>query len=587
MPDDPPIPSEPAPAVRRKRVGKLTRRAGATTRLSRNVLGGLIGVALLVGAGYLAFHLLKPVRARHLARQAVQAFGRRDVERGRSSLHSALKLAPNDPTVLRLTARLLTAAGSAEGLPYWQRLFALEASPEADHRAYLELALRFDRAALAWPELTNLLQAHPQDVALLHRGTRLLLATESVEAAETWARRALRIAPGEATNQIVLGEVLLLSSPADKQSEGRRLLLPLALGRGNEQLAAARLLANSPQLERAEATQIARALRQRQPTSLAIRLLAAQLELPAEPAARTTALDAVAREFSQEDSLRAPLADWFLQRDAPAQALAVLPAERAQTNSAWLPLRLEALARNRSWPELDTALAHPKLPVPALMVQVFTGWRLAATGQPREGEASFLQAIDSATNTPSLTDPLRFVALHAESAALPATAATAWIRRMSDPLLAIPSGREAARLLMQLDEERRLRDVLQRMRELLPDDPSVVGEFACVSVMLNSDVARARDQLRDVRRQRPENASYRLALALAELRLGNPAGALALAEEAPVNWAASLPRDRVAYVAILAANQQRATARQLAAKLDPAKLKTAERVLLQEALARE
>lgn len=570
-----------------RRIPKVTRRAGATTRLSRAVLRVVVVIALLIGMGKVAFHFLKPVRARALARQAVEAFTRHDLERGQASLHSALKLAPNDPAVVRITARLLTAAGSAEGLAYWQRLFSLETSPEADHRAYLELALRLNRATLAGPELTRLLQAHPQEVALLHQGTRLFLRMESVETAETWARRALQLAPMQPTNQLILGEVLLLSPQSTKQSEGGRLLLPLALGRGPEQITAARLLAGVPQLGRAERSQIARALRERLPTTPDLRLLAAQFDLPTEPTARPAALDAVAREFGPDDSLRPLLANWFLERDAPAHALAVLPAERSLTNTIWLPLRLEALARTRAWTELTATLARPKLPTPPFLAQVFTGWRLADVGQTREAEASFLQAIRSATNSAGLTDPLRFIALHAQAAALPSIAVTAWIRRMDDPRLAVPSGREAARLLAGLDDERRLRDVLHRLRDLLPDDPSVAGELACVSVMLNSDLANACNQLREVRRQRPENISYRLALALGELRLGNPAAALTLAEEAPVDWATLLPRDRLAYVAVLAANQQRASARQLTAKLDPSKLKTAERALLQETLARD
>jgi hypothetical protein len=215
---------------------------------------------------------------------------------------------------------------------------------------------------------------------------------------------------------------------------------------------------------------------------------------------------------------------------------------------------------------------------------VFTGWWQAETGQTPEAEGSFLGAIRAATNGSSLNEPLRFVAVRAEQVKLPAIAVTAWMQRMGQPRLAVASGREAVRLLVPLDDEPRLREVLQRMRDLLPDDPSIVGELACVSVMLNSDVTGARDRLRVVCRQRPENTSYRLALALAELRLNNPARALAVAEEAPVDWATLLPRDRVAYIAVLAANRQRASARQFALNLDQTKLKTAERVLLQEAL---
>ncbi len=585
MADDPPPASELESAARRQRVVRHVRREGAKGRFYRRLGWGLLGAALLGVLGYASFHFLKPVRARHLAQQAVAAFGRHDLERGRTALNSALKLAPNDPTVLRLTARLLTAAGSPEGLKYWQRLFSLEAGPEADHRAYLELALRFDRVALAWPELTNLLQAHPNEVALLHRGVRLFLTTQSLEDAETWARRAWRIAPQEATNQLILGEVLLQSQPAAKQDEGRRLLVPLALGHGLEQINAARLLADAPRLERAERTQIARALRERVPTSPEIRLLAAQLDLPVESKPRTVALDAIIREFGQEDALRPKLADWLLQRDAPAQALIVLPADRALTNSVWLALRLEALAKNRSWDELAATLGRPNLPLPPLIAHVFTGWRLTATGQPREGEGSFLQAIRAAPSTTALADPLRFVALQAEIASMPAVAVTAWIQRMENPSLAISSGREAVRLLAGLDDEPRLRDVLRRLRDLLPDDPSVAGEWACVSVMLNAEVTNAHERLVEVHRLRPENVSYRLALA--KLRLGHAAEALAVVDEAPVDWAALLPRDRVAYIAVLAANQQRAVARQFAAKLDPLKLKTAERALLQQALARE
>ena len=584
---------EPAPASgsapdpHRQRVARHVRHEDATARFYRHFRRGLLAAALLVALGYAAFPLLKPLRARHLAQQAVTAFGRHDLERGRASLNSALKLAPNDPAVLRITARLLTAAGSPEGLKYWQRLFSLETGPEADHRAYLELALRFDRVALAWPELTNLLQAHPGEVALMHQGVRLFLNTGALEDAEAWARRAWRIAPLEPTNQLILGEVLLQSRPIAQQDEGRRLLVPLALGHSPEQVSAARLLAGAPRLEHAERTQIARALRERVPTTPEIRLLAAQLDLPTEPRARHQALEGVVHEFGTDDSLRPLLADWLLQRDAPEQALTVLPAERALTNSLWLPLRLEALARSRSWTELAATLARPNLPLSPVLASVFTGWRLAETGQPREGEASFRQAIQAASRTPDLTDPLRFIALHAEAASLPAVAVTAWMQRMGDPFRAVPSGREAVRLLAGLDDEPRLRDVLHRLRNLLPDDPSVTGEWACVSVMLNAEVAMAHDRLQEVHRLRRENVSYRLALALARLRLGNPAGALAVAEEAPVVWAALPPRDRVAYVAVLAANGQRAVARQFASKLDPAKLKTAERALLQQALAWE
>jgi hypothetical protein len=392
----------------------------------------------------------------------------------------------------------------------------------------------------------------------------------------------LRLNPAAVSNQLVLGEVLFLAANPVKNAEGQRLLLPLALGHGAEQQFAATLLADQANLGLAERRQIAQALRDHGPTNATTRLLVAQLSLPVERPARDAALAQVVREFGGDDSLRAPLAAWFFRRGEAASALTILPLDRCITNPPWLHARLEALVRAGAWGELGTTLTRPNLPLSPLRQFAFTAQQFAGTGHPAEAAANFQQALQNAKPEPLVPDPLRWLANHAESAGLPATAAAAWEQRMRDPQVIVTSGREAVRLLTPLNEEVRLRSVLRQLNLTMPSDVSIATEFAWVSAMLNVESATARDLLRDARQRRPEVPDYRFGLALAELRLSHAAAALALVEESPADWDKLLPRSRLTYVAVLAANQQREAARKFARKLDPARLKNAERALLQE-----
>jgi hypothetical protein len=130
--------SKPTP-----RGSRRPRRRSTSGRIFR-FLGWATVLALALGAGAKpAYRLAKGWNARGKAREVESRVAARDFDGTFDLVKSAVRLAPDDPEVLRAAARFLALGRAEESVSYWQKYLAV-AGLRADARErseYVEAAL--------------------------------------------------------------------------------------------------------------------------------------------------------------------------------------------------------------------------------------------------------------------------------------------------------------------------------------------------------------------------------------------------------------------------------------------------------------
>lgn len=574
-PDD----SEPYEEVDEEETGD----PGAKTDPSRRWF--LVVVVLFVVAltGFIAakpvYRVVKRHRAQAIVPEAQAALDRGDmVELGRK-VRILLGLAPQDPEVLRLTARYCTRSGNPEGLNYWNLLLAQPSATRADRLAAIEFAQLLNRLDVSQPHLKRLFVADPTDREALRLQTRHFQLAGDSMAARMAARQWIDAHPTDTEAEFALGTILIEARDEATRGEGARLLWGLAAGESRWSEAASQQLGLKANLNRAEAGLLIRRLREKPST----RLAAERLRLRFETDQREQIIADVASSVSPEAPISelVPVVSWLTEVGALESALALMPWERSATNAALLSVRAQILLEQRKFDEVDTLLRKSIDGTNTLLVP-YVAECLAAMKAKQQGNAldvaPHLEAALAAANR----DPraLAFVAGYAEYLEAPRTAMTAHLMRLDWPPALLQSASEAHRLARLIGDEVAIHTAIRRLSDALPGDEGLKALEAYQASIIKKTPAIGRDALASLQKAHAEDLMFRAALALVDLQAGRPAEALGLLDAVEVDWAKSDPRWHAIYVACLAANLQREAARTHAHQIDLSKLTASERLLL-------
>ena len=546
----------------------------------------LIGVALLgvVGAfaGRLIWRKLRVQRAQHQAAIAEQCIKEHRFAEAQRAVRTAIQMGPNDPQVLRTTARWCTLAGRPEGLSYWERLFVVSPPSLAERLEQLDFALALNRLDVSKNLLKSLLKIEPKNREVTLRVLRHNTLSAEPGSAIAAARTAVAMFPLDEQFQLSLGSQLLKQTNHGARAEGRRLLWNVGLGSSLWREAAVDALVDTKGLDRGDRELLIHALEKRVPSGLHNHLKACELRL-----SLVSGQPERERLWEQAEQLvdqysgvtnQLILARWLVVNGETNRALHLLPRQSIGTNEAVAFSTLEILLRWGTVEETRALLAQKPQTLPSAIQEAVEGVLAGRQGKSAEVAGHFVNALQQAGRQPGL---LFQVAALAELGGQPLPVVEALTRLAEiNPSLTLQCCRRSLALVRTLDDLTTARRTVDRLAEFLPGEDSVNLERAWLDLLFNDRIEASVKVLERLSEPGPLAEQARFGLALAELRQGKAASALIRIETSAVESDRLSPRLQAVYAAVLLANDQREPARRVAQQIPLSALRSQERDLI-------
>ncbi len=535
------------------------RRRWLTVLLALAVVGGLA-----VGARP-ALHVVKAWQARRLARQAVSLTEAGKLDEARARVQDALTIWRQEPEAMHAAALFLTRAGAYRpAVPFWEQLDEVRPLSPADTRDYALAELNLgdlDRAeALArrvwspgeggtWQDwqLAMQIAAHRG-----HAAEAVPLAVRLLRDGAAPARERLGVAAALASSNaaspdeqaLAWGTVAGLAS-ADGTPESLTALVLLAQARapGHPVPLPSDVPALPELLARIDGHPLAKA---------AQGLLVLDLRMAQEPDRRAEFLQAAVDRYGQtkDDADLAALAGWLYAKGEYERVLTVLPPARATGDRALYLQSLDALAALGHWADIRESIQAHKFPLDPVFAQMFLARCAGQLDEPAVRDARWQAALDAAGKDPSKLLSRGQYAAKNGTDNVAATAFEGAVRAAPDSR---PAWEELIRFLETAGDTRRLRGAVTEALARWPRDSSLRNDAAYLDALLDENVPAARAVARELVHAQPANLACRTTLALCELRLHNPLGALdAYSRRDPKEPTTTLsPRQAAVYAAVL------------------------------------
>ncbi len=539
------------------------------------ILGG-IALFGLVGARP-AYRWFKSQRALAMVTKGEAAAATNDwVQVGRV-VQTTLRLAPEEPRVVRLAARYCTEIGNPAGIGYWQSTETQLGLSLDDQIEYARLAVGLGRTDLSAQLLQKLVATNKIDPKVLRLTVIHAKAVGSAREALAAARRWVSAAPGDEEAEFALAGLLLAGGNEAERREGQGLLWGIALGNSPRRWEAIDSLAMSPGLSQGENLVLLKQIENR-PEQL---VTAYALRIKLHPAEKSELINALIKAVTDDGTTRqlALAAGWLADNGETKRVLDVLPANVGEKDPILMTGRLQALLETGQLAEVKRVLEFDTTKVEAFMLHCLRAMAAQKENKPQQMAGHFENALVAAGNNPAR---LRFVAGYAERLGQAAAAVSAYRRLMNWPPATVEAGRNILRLANGMNDTRTLRDTTGHLASYLPGDRNIAIMQAYFSALLNDANPRTKADLLRLAGQNSKDPEAALALALVEHRLGEHPSSLARIEAIGSEWIKEVPQRGAVYAAILAANDQREPARRLARSLDPAKLRPEELDLIRE-----
>jgi tetratricopeptide (TPR) repeat protein len=530
----------------------------AARRLRRWVIAGGVVLILLAAGGPPVYRRAKVWRARTLAAEAEKLLAARQLEKASGKAQAAIGLAPAEPQALRTMARVLTRARSGLALNYWKGLVAQPGATADDRRAAVRAALQSDRLDFAEEQLAILLADDSPPVETLELAAQAALRRNDPARALEFLARVLRQQPGNDGARLLQAQVMALSPDHAQSEQGVRDLLELGARRDGPHgdaapaLGALQTLAQRPDLPAEQTSVVAERLAAHPLAQTADKLTALALRWRIDPVLRGGLIEEAVARFGKsgpEDLLA--LGRWLLQQGEPARVLEVIGAAEALTRQELFLVRLDALASLGRWEEIRETIEKEKPPIQPLYAEVFQARAAKELGQLRDANAHWTLALSHAL--PNLEQNL-YLARYAEKMGEHRVAAKAWRQAARTPAWALRANLEALPSLEKDGDTRGLREAVQQLIRLAPNDPAPRNDAAYLDLLLEENVKEATATAEQLFKAHPEVLAYRTTLALAYLRAGRVADAQSLYEGVEVPWSNAPTRSQAIHAAVLAAS---------------------------------
>jgi hypothetical protein len=537
------------------------------------ILEGVFKVPVVARPAYGVF---KNWRSEQFAGQAEELIRQQKWQEAFAKAQSANQLAPKNLRAQRLMATLLSQFGIESGVLYWDQVLASPGAAPKDREEALQLALRMNRRDLAAKYVEGLRPApSPRGLLLLSQYSAL---TGDATNALAFARQAMEQEPGNPTNTLAYGALLLNASIERYRREGVQILL--GLGRTNNplQLRAIQQLAARPDPTREDREECLGLLAALPERDLDTELLKREFEIQLDPTRRLQlAEDTIEKYGKGKLEEVAMVATWLLRQGLYARALDLVQPEEALQNDALFRARYEALAGLDRWEDAYRWLLNDKARGDTLQLEM-TRLRAAQKLQREEAVRDHWGRLIKGAGEDSRQ--LRAVAELAEREKNPEVAIEAYKKLTAVTFDQAHAYRNLVRLLDTAGDTWNAREFARKLQLLEKDDVNIAMQILYYDLLLGEESDRALPRAQAIVDASPTNFLGRIVLALAQLKSNDPAAAKQAISGATVDWARIPPGAQAVIIATLGANQQNDSAARLIQRLPLRLLKPEERELV-------
>lgn len=575
---------------RRKRTEYRSDGTAAKRGLQYIVLPVIILVALGIVASLVArplYRKYRESRGRAAALRSMEEFAAGETAQAVRSLRLALQMAPEDPTVMRNAARILSTEDIPDALNYWQKAFQKGEGTTEERLRCAALALRLRRYADAKAELDVVLKSEPNNTLAHRLMISFSQSTGDVKAAIDQARKIVEI-DGSVTNRYLLGDVLVRASraPMSGQSgaeqqvkwaeEGSGILLPLATAPGPFQSGAAWALADSVILGGDAAKQVVDALSRKEPRTAGDMITVAVIRTKADPKILPETSQALVQELSKSplpDRLQA--ADWLAGMGAPKLAAQLISPADSATNATAAYLEMDLAIQNKSWDRIKQGLSQSNLVFVPTVTNVMAAAVAVSNNELANAENILRTAIDTSNFSVSADSELTYLARSAERLGLNRVALAAHEARLPRGNAVMDASDNVLRLAT-LEQGRdpqfpgmlRQYAALEARHSAVPDDVATASLYQYTAAILGRNLPAVQSELTAMLQKFPGRPEPVLCLAMVALKLGNIPEATRIMEENPVDPASLAVRLKPMMIHILGQIGQKEQARLLAQKVN-------------------
>ena len=539
-------------------------------------------VAVLLLAGVIAakpvYRRLKAFRADQFAAEGDQLVQAGKLNEAAGKYRAALQLTPIGYRPLKSAARLATRAGRPEAQSLWEQIVRLPECTNEDRQEYVAFVLQGTRPSAAEKILEGLLKENP-DTKTLSLAARYSQRMGSDAKALEFARLAVSRAPDDDATRFLLAEILAASSDPKQHAEARQILWLLAEKDGDFKKSAIEALAKAPNISPDEQKRALKALDELPVPTVLEGLFASELRLRLNPEAAEDIYSSAVSRWGQGDTTEvAELSRWLNFHKQAERVLSLLPEGRVLDKEPLLLSRLDALANAQRWDEINTLLDRPDLALEPAAAESFRARTALGRAAALEADVHWDRAVGFASGDPS---KLRFVGNFAEQNGARVVALKCYDQLSKFPEWAGFAHRARQRLTEESDDTLAARTVAKQVAALAPDDVTAQAQLYYLNLLLNVDPAESLKKAKALAEKYPNRLAFRVTAALGFLRRNDPGSALAqFNAPAPIEWERTPVAWRAVYAATLAANDQKDSARKMAATIPADGLKREERDLI-------
>lgn len=484
--------------------------------------------------------------------------------------------APNEPEVLRVSARYLAIAGQPDSLQYYAMLIETGKATVGDRIDYARQSLRHNRPDIGRAQIRQVMVESPLNHEGLMVGIEILDRLGLTRDALQLAEAAFQSHPTSDEANFRLGWLQMRSGRKDLRERGRKLLWSLALAQGPFKGRAIERLTAERDMERAEILVLTKSLEAIPQRTLTDDFLWYDLRHRlASDDEKNGIVSLVIQRLGHQAaaSERIQAADWLLTHGAPTRVTEVLDESLIRQNGAAAQRWIQARANAGNWAEVGGLIEDTSLTLSPNLRHCYR-----ALMEFREGNTNAVisHLNDALTTLKDNPTEVMIVANYAERLRQPKLAAAAFEKLLANPLHAARAAQEMLRLLSPSDDVQHLLTTLRRLHQFQPDNEDVADTISWYELMTGQRVPQNAVATQERMSRHPKSDRFRLTAALAHLKQHNPDAALNLLEGQSLDQTNAPARGRLLYVAAVGATGQRQTAERLAQDLNPATYKPEE-----------
>jgi hypothetical protein len=407
-------------------------------------------------------------------------------------------------------------------------------------------------------------------VAIFALATKYCDATGDAAGAIRFGRVWHESRPTNLEVKYILGKYFLNSGNTDDEVRGKTLLSEVANSDFRSARIALSLLARHPRLTEVEVRQIQGWLNLLPFSDGDRDFELVDLQLRLQPNRETELMDALMTDAAKATNQRLMhLGRWLSRRGSLARVLEAIPKQRALTDHDLFLICADALAGLKKWDELDTWLQEKKLPLDEALAELYRARVAGELKRDKQKAYHWAQAQYHAANQPAV---LSYVARYAQTIGESQEALKAYQQLAKEPAYSQEATLAAIQILQQKKQTRSLREFMHRLEETFPADALPKNDRAYLDLLLNENVAEARQVATKLVQTQPQMFAYRSTLALACLRAGDARAALEAYGGHQVDWAHVAPGWQAVFAAVLGKNGQTESAKKLAKMIDRERL---------------